>query len=420
MSQTPTALGELIDSRVLTSEYPDIDWIAEYRSQGEGMGDPILLAMGENWAGPDPELIQLLAVAPSWTHGYQLALAGAPSVRHRLSEYVRSQHRLTHDGTMVALVHGGTRSAMRQLAQAIVARSAHTSNRPTSPHLVTLSPGWEYGDALAPSGYSIEQVALDPVDGFAAPVELINERLTAASGQFEPVVIAINPHQNPCGDVWTESSVREVAETAAATGAWLLIDDAYFGLAVNQGPSDVLSAAQIAEDVLGDEGRWFAVRSLGKQLQANGWGAGVAIGPSSLIEHWVHQVRAAESYGISAMIHWAIGEYLGTPAELAWTSQLKARVERNRRAVVDALHALDLAPSSGSSVPYVLFRAPRGLAEGAIGFCADLARRTGVVLTPASSAQSLSDMVRMYVGADAPVVDEAIRRISIHASEVHR
>jgi aspartate/methionine/tyrosine aminotransferase len=402
----------LLDDDVRISHYPDVDWIARYRCAGALQGPPLLLAMGESWAGPDPALVSQLAVAPRWVHGYQLALSGLPEARRRLGAYVRSTQRLDPAKTEVGLVLGGTRAAMCEFGVVAVEATLRSSGRVHRPLIVDLAPGWEYGDTFAPLGFERQAMPLNPRDGFHVNSQAVAGIVRHAHRQGRaPVIVAVNSQHNPCGQVWTEDDIETVVHSTAETGAWVLVDDAYFGLAAE--PFRAVSAGAVCERLLGN-GRWFGVRSFGKQLRTNGWGAGAAFGPPPVMEAWAQQVRPRTTYGIGGLLHWALASYLDSEAATVWAAKRADLLRGNRTLMVRALEQeMALTIHAGVDVPYVLFRAPT-VFRSAGEYCRSLALSTGVILTPASSAvgEILSSWVRCHIDVSACVLEDALERMA--------
>ena len=91
----------------------------------------------------------------------------------------------------------------------------------TGDHLVTLSPTFGgYASQARLAGAAVHEVALDPANGFALPVEAILEEVA----RHEAKLIVICAPNNPTGTIYPYEQLRQIV---TQSNAFVLIDEAY-------------------------------------------------------------------------------------------------------------------------------------------------------------------------------------------------
>lgn len=91
--------------------------------------------------------------------------------------------------------------------------------------IVTERPGWPQVGVMAKAiGAELVEISRDESEGWALPLDQLEDAAVGAK-----LIFLTNPN-NPTGKLIHEDELREIAQIAESSGAWLLVDEVYAGL----------------------------------------------------------------------------------------------------------------------------------------------------------------------------------------------
>lgn len=377
----------------------DVAWTRAYLEAGTPAGAPILMSMGENWEGPSAALAAHLAAAPAHLAGYQFSLWGEPNLARALSDFVQNDYSLPLTADVaVASCWSGTRGALADISDVI--GRARQGNR-----IVFASPGYDYGTVMCRHG-------LHPVDVPVLSAETGKVSYDALVDHLDNTVaaIVINAQHNPVAHQWPKPILRAIFGKCRAHAITPVFDDAHKAI-VARGvePTDALGLWLQENADLAHVQDWYLVRSLGKQLNTNGWGVGLIAGPTKALERLVLEVRPLREYCIQGPQQWAIAQHLNGPDQRADTDAFNTRIGINRDRLVHLLPDV-AALRDQICTPFSWFPLPRGISR------AQIMRKTGVLLgglfpSPMGGQSDGQGIARMYLGLRTDVHAAALDRL---------
>lgn len=389
-------------------------WLATYCSSGCAAGPPIMLSLGETWSGPPQGILDALARAPGWTHGYQLSPYGLPALRRVLSDQLAAEHKIgaRMSELRVAVTWTGTRSAMADVG-ALAGRQLGDR----MPVLLAPGPGWDYAGVFEPLGFRTVHYPLLPERGFVLdPDDARAAAATIDANDEALAVVVINAQHNPTGVDQCPEAVGALVELARRHDAIALIDDAHHWLhPVDQRPTSAVREL-LSRNA---DSRWIMLRSLGKQLSCNGWGIGVMLGPRADVDDIVRTVIPARFYNTAGHLQWALADWLTQVGPQKHTEGRRVEHASNRALVVNRLLELGFPADGligGECAPFLLVALPPAFTDGPT-FRRQLFARTGVMtsdpwpLARHTSTPSELPYFRIHLGSPAHVLDEALDRL---------
>ncbi|EOM76612.1 aminotransferase [Rhodococcus rhodnii LMG 5362] len=422
---------DIAESDAALSSHPDTTLIRALRDRGYPSNEIVYLSLGETWDSVAPGLVDCLRTAvPRFAHGYTLSPYGLPALRHRLHEMVTREHELArHEGRYtVAVSQAGTRGTMADFAR-LLRRLPDRGSPAGTPVALIPSPGWDYASLLAAQGYRVlGYPIIDEGGRFGPDIESAIDLLRSTTAH-SPVLLVVNAQHNPTGWDWGPDRVTALLRAACSHRANVVIDDAYYS--VHDPHRQPTNALLTQLDTAEDNTHWLAVRSLGKQYQANGWGIGSMVGPPATVDRLVESTTT-RSYGSAIPLQAAMSDWIENHESQLHTEEFRGTIAAHR--LHAATRLAELLPgedivSPGDCTTYMRVAVPtREVPESAAAaqlirdrFVRELAMRTGVVLgrgsmTDAVDAEtpgaSRTAWVRMHIGVPRHVLDEGLERIA--------
>lgn len=239
--------------------------IREIANAGFGKPDVLRMWFGES-DRPTPAFIrdagiQALAEGKTfYTHNQ-----GVAELREGLSSYLRQLHDRTFEVERISVTNSGV-SALMLAAQAILE---------PGDRVVIVTPVWPNVTEIPRIlNAHVERVALAPVNG---EWRLDLNRLLDAITPDTRLVI-VNSPGNPTG--WTLSAAQQAAllEHCRRIGAWLIADDVYERLILDESQSVAPSFLKLADP----EDRVISANSFSKAWLMTGWRLGWLVTPAEL------------------------------------------------------------------------------------------------------------------------------------------
>ena len=407
----------------------EVDWLVQYMRQGSHAGPPIFLSLGETWEQIPAELIDLLAKAPRYVHGYQIAMAGYPPLRQKAKRWLEAEYALSpaqqKSGLYeVGICATGTRSLMYDYAHYLKYNYA----KGRKPLLITMAPSWDYAGVFSSAGFSTQYIPLKPENNFAPDVEdILLSIVQVASNSGLAPVFALNAQQNPSALNWPVPVLYTLLKELINRRIPVLIDDAYFALT---SPGEEPSCAmRILLDLIeltdATDYTWLLTRSLGKQFSCNGWGVGIAAAPSPVLESLFNEWHIKHHYNINGLFQYAMSEWLATEAEKTYTHSLREKLYSARLQFLRLLETRLGYPTrilqQGNCTNFQLFPLPHKYAcakGGALQFVEDCVMKTGVLFTdawplPYNVGKEIKEynFARVFLAAGEEKLEEAITRM---------
>ncbi|MFD9633997.1 PLP-dependent aminotransferase family protein [Streptomyces violascens] len=215
-------------------------------------------------------------------------------------------------------------------------------------------------------------------------------------------------------------------ETCSEESAYLLVDDAYYGVHDPRVPVEN-TLKKLLDRFTCKEGnnalvrsgmfdRWMVTRPFGKQFSCNTMGVAAITTSGKLLaslarKSWINRYHC-NTHNSEIMCAW-----LETAQAEEWTLSTGLFYARQKDGVRNALNAMGWPDSSictGPSTSYMLFEIPRvyqGDRSGIDRFRDDLFYATGTLVSGSLFNQSgYVPYVRLHLGSHYDVIDEFLRR----------
>jgi aspartate/methionine/tyrosine aminotransferase len=263
-------------------------------------------------------------------------------------------------------------------------------------HVVVIGPTYQLlVDTPAAAGADVTRIDLRFADGWALDIERVREAMTARTK-----LIVMNFPNNPTGMSLTNGEMQEMVGLAAVTGAWLLSDELYRGLAHNRTEAIVPAGADLGSHVISIGGVSKIYGLAGARI---GW---VACSDKQLLDQ-VRTYRYWSSLGTSAL-----GEIVALAVlrrhedATARALQIVSRNHATLQQVID-LHPDDLEWHPHSGATTALIRLKR---QNADHVATRMAVDHGVLVIPSSALPLPGEYLRVGLGREGG--REALHRFS--------
>ncbi|ATJ81190.1 pyridoxal phosphate-dependent aminotransferase [Halomonas beimenensis] len=249
---------------------------------------------------------------------------------------------------------------------------------------------------MALAGAEVEAVPVGPDSGW----QLDAARLAGHWRSDTRLAMLATP-SNPTGHMLDTPALAAVAETVAARGGHLLVDEIYQGLCYDLPP---LSAAAIAPEA-------FVVNSFSKYFGMTGWRLGWLVAPEAAVEPLT---RLAQNVFLAAPTpaqHAALAAF-----EPGCRDILEARREalgRRRDALLEGLASLGLAPDVPPQGAFYLWLDISRYSRDSEAFCRRLLEEENVAITPGTdfALQGGEHHVRIAFTTEIDRLEAAVERI---------
>ncbi len=250
---------------------------------------------------------------------------------------------------------------------------------------------------MALAGAEVDAVPVGPASGWQLDAGLIEARWRDATR----LVMLATP-SNPTGHMLDAERLAAVAETVAARGGHLLVDEIYQGLCFGLEP---LSVAALTPDA-------FVVNSFSKYFGMTGWRLGWLLAPEAAVEPLT---RLAENVFLAAPTlaqHAALAAF--TPECRGTLEARRQELSRRRDALLAALAPLGLAPSLPPQGAFYLWLDISRYSHDSQAFCQRLLEEENVAITPGVdfALAGGEHHVRIAFTTGVDRLEEAVRRLA--------
>ncbi|SEM02672.1 aminotransferase class I/II-fold pyridoxal phosphate-dependent enzyme [Halomonas daqiaonensis] len=318
--------------------------------------DVIHLEVGEpDFPTPEP-VIEAGHVALSAGYTRYTPAAGLPALREAIAG-----HYAEHFGTAVdprrILVTPGASGALLLASQLLAGPGDRVlmadPNYPCNRHFMALA------------GAEVDAVPVGPASDWQLDAGLVE-----AHWRDETRLAMLATPSNPTGHMLDAGQLSAVADTVAAHGGHLLVDEIYQGLCYDLEP---LSVASITADA-------FVVNSFSKYFGMTGWRLGWLLAPEAAVEPLT---RLAQNVFLAASTpaqHAALAAF--TPESRGILETRRSELGRRRDALLAGLSRLGLAPSLPPQGAFYLWLDISRYSDDSEAFCQALLEEENVAITP--------------------------------------
>ncbi|MGE4532626.1 pyridoxal phosphate-dependent aminotransferase [Halomonas sp.] len=344
---------------------PRIDRIAPFRVMSlletaqarEAAGhDVIHLEVGEpDFATPEP-VVAAGQAALAAGHTRYTPAAGLPALREAIAGHYAEHFGAEVDPRRI-LVTPGASGALLLASQLLAGPGDRVlmadPNYPCNRHFMALA------------GAEVDTVPVGPESGWQLDAELV-----ATHWRDDTRLAMLATPSNPTGHMLDAGRLAAVAETVAARGGALLVDEIYQGLCYDLAP---LSVASITPDA-------FVVNSFSKYFGMTGWRLGWLLAPEAAVEPLT---RLAQNVFLAAPTpaqHAALAAF--TPDCREILEARRAELGRRRDALLAGLARLGLAPSLPPQGAFYLWLDISRYSDDSQAFCQRLLEEENVAITP--------------------------------------
>jgi len=344
---------------------PRVDRVAPFRVMSlleaaqarEAAGhDVIHLEVGEpDFATPEPVVAAGQAALAAGLTRYSPA-AGLPALREAIAGHYGEHFGADVDPRRV-LVTPGASGALLLASQLLVGPGDRVlmadPNYPCNRHFMALA------------GAEVDTVPIGPQSGWQ-----LDANLVARHWQEATRLAMLATPSNPTGHMLDAAQLKAVADTVAARGGHLLVDEIYQGLSYDIAP---LSVASLTADA-------FVVNSFSKYFGMTGWRLGWLLAPQAAVEPLT---RLAQNVFLAAPTpaqHAALAAF--TPACRALLEARRSELGRRRDALLAGLARLGLAPSLPPQGAFYLWLDISRYSRDSQAFCQRLLEEENVAITP--------------------------------------
>lgn len=390
------------------------------KAQGK---DVISFGAGE----PDfdtPEVIKKAAVDALMAGRTKYEAAVGPAdARKAIAAKLRSDNGLDVNADGVVIVSG----AKAAFFQACFALLGDESPDGGPWEVVVPTPAWvSYEPIVKMCGGAVVEVDLKPEDGFVLRPEALRRAISSRTR-----MVIINTPSNPCGAVYTQESLAELAEVlgdaarAIAPHLVVVTDEIYEKL-VFDGLEHVSigSLAQVAE-------RTLTINALSKSYAMTGWRVGYAAASGALAEELIPamgRIQAQTITNITSFIYPAISVALEQSA--ADIERFRGTFEKRRDLVMDLLEKV---PGVQTARPQgAMYAFPRvagyygktskggAKVSDSLSFCEALLEEHGVAMVPGSAFGGRGDEhVRISYACSEEDIRKGIERMGEFVRGMH-
>jgi aspartate/methionine/tyrosine aminotransferase len=376
---------------------PRIDRVAPFRVMSlletaqarEAAGhDVIHLEVGEpDFATPEP-VVAAGQAALSAGHTRYTPAAGLPALREAIAGHYAEYFGAEVDPRRI-LVTPGASGALLLASQLLAGPGDHVlmadPNYPCNRHFMALA------------GAEVDAVPVGPESGWQLDAGLIEAHWRDATR----LAMLATP-SNPTGHMLDADRLAAVAETVAARGGHLLVDEIYQGLCFDLEP---LSVASLTPDA-------FVVNSFSKYFGMTGWRLGWLLAPEAAVEPLT---RLAQNVFLAAPTlaqHAALAAF--TPECRGILEARRSELARRRDALLAALAPLGLAPSLPPQGAFYLWLDISRYSHDSQAFCRRLLEEENVAITPGVdfALEGGEHHVRIAFTTGVERLEEAVSRLA--------
>ena len=330
------------------------------------------------------------------------AVAGTMALRSEICKKLKKDNQLEYDPSQVIVSNGAKQSLFNALSALI-------------------NPGDE---VLLPAPCWVSYPEMVAMAGGVPVLVRAKEGMCATAGDLAPYVnektkaLILNSPNNPCGAVWDEAMLRDIAQLAVEKGFYVISDEIYEKLIY-----DGLKHVSIAQLGAGIKEQTIVVNGLSKSFAMTGWRVGYAAAPRPIIK----VMTAFQSHSTSApntmAQHAAAVALTNGEADI---ERMRSEFDTRRRLMYNWVGRIDgLSTRMPQGAFYMMLNISRLIGkrldgrtiEGAIDF-AELLLEDGKVAVVPGTAFGADDHVRVSYATSRERIVRGMERIGVFVSKL--
>ena len=296
---------------------------------------------------PTPDYIVEAAIAaarqPKY-HRYSPA-AGLPELKAAIVAKTLRDSGYSAEPAQVVVTNGGKQAVYESFATLL----------DPGDEVITPTPYWTtYPEAIRLAGGVPVEVFAGPEQGYLVTVDQLEAAVTPRS----KVLLFVSP-SNPTGAVYSAEQTREIGLWAASKGLWVITDEIYEHLTYDGVP---FTSIATAAPELGD--KVVILNGVAKTYAMTGWRVGWMIAPADVAKAATNMQSHATSNVANVSQMAALAAVSGP---LTAVEEMKVAFDRRRRAMVQALNAIDGVQCPTPHGAFYAYADVRGLLGREIG-----------------------------------------------------
>ena len=281
--------------------------VKEMRRQG--VDDIISLGVGEP-AFDTPENIKIAAVKAlmAGETKYQ-PTAGVAALREAISRKLERENNILTDAESIVVTAGGKFSIYL----------AFSAMLQKGDKVVLLDPAWvSYEAAAQMNGAQVIRVPSSVADGFSPDLDRV-KRVMDDSVK----IIVVNSPCNPSGAVFSEETLRQLAQMADRYGAILMSDEVYEYQIYGQ---KHYSPASEFENII-------TVNAFSKSYAMTGWRLGYSVAPVEIVDG-MKKIYSHSTSSVTSFAQWGAIEALESEISAAEVKKMQGIYANNRSVMI--------------------------------------------------------------------------------------
>ncbi len=315
----------------------DDGWGLFYRARAmKAAGEPVLeLTIGEHDIRTDPRILDAMEASARAGHTGYAIVPGIPALRDAVAARLAERTGVPTKRDNVLITPGGQAALF----------AAHHAACDDGDRALYIDPYYAtYPGTIRAVGAVAVPVAARPEDGFQPRKEAL---MAAAKGARS---LLVNSPNNPTGVVYSEETIRGIAQAAEAHDLWLISDEVY--------DTQVWDGTHLSPRALpGMADRTLLVGSLSKSHAMTGSRLGWVAGPEEMVGHLI-TLATHTTYGVPGYIQEAGLHALSLGPE--FEAEIGAPFRRRRDMLAKLLagqQVIRAAPAAGAMYAMLDIRA---------------------------------------------------------------
>jgi methionine transaminase len=312
---------------MITSKLPHVGTtIFTIMSKMASDHDAINLSQGYPSFNCHPDLQNLVSEYMRKGLNQYAPMSGVPVLKERISEKTKRAFGVDFDAESEVTVVSGATEALYAAVTAVVRKGDE---------VILLEPAY---DSYAPA------VVLNQGIPVYVPLNLPDfsvdwEKVKNAINERTRLIMINSPH-NPCGYVWTQEDLDQLAELIKDKEIFIISDEVYEHITFDGRKHIPLFSHPILKE------RTFACGSFGKTFHVTGWKIGYCLAPKDLTVEF-RKIHQFITFSTSTPMQYALADFLEDPEKYL---HLHEFYQRKRDLFCEGLKATDFifTPAQGS------------------------------------------------------------------------
>lgn len=218
------------------------------------------------------------------------------------------------------------------------------------------------------------------------------------------LVVVCNP-ANPCGKMFTERELREIASVARRHNAWIATDEIYEYITYGK---EHVSIGRLSEAA----GRTLTMSGASKTYAVTGWRIGYTVGPAEVMDRLAVVNDLLYICAPAPLQH---GIVAGMDLPESYYTEMRAEYSAKRTLLADTLRHIGFTPFVPDGSYYMLAAFEPGRWSSAVAATESILEQVGVATVPGSAFyRNPSDgqnQLRFCYAKEMPVLEEACSRL---------